>query len=279
MFRRGRLRYVSWQGLDRSSQNEPFQFRSLLALPSESESTLRGRPGHSAITSVISGDGLSVKDVGHETGWLNTNGPAELHAFLKPSEDRRGKDVLGTLLPGGNRTTGLNLRAEDEANEYVQTAEREEEEGGDEGEAVDVVGENCCSNQTLKNTKSADAEVVSKDRKKLFEKDRGPPDFGQEENDDLSDNQKSIEDGPEDAGGLVGDGRVRDVIVTEHRRVTGRERVWAIGVVLVCVEGLNVLDECHDAAPKDEDEGDDAKSSNNVQPNEHISSRWKHGCR
>lgn len=84
-----------------------------------------------------------VKDVGHEAGRFYANGPAELHTFLKAAENRRGKDVFGTLLPGGEGTTRLDFLAEDEADEHVQAAEREEEEGGNEGEAVNVMGEDC----------------------------------------------------------------------------------------------------------------------------------------
>lgn len=84
-----------------------------------------------------------IEDVGDETGRFDANGPAELHTFLEAAENRRREDILGTLLPGGEGTTGLDLLAEDEANEHVQAAEREEEEGGNEGEAVNVMGEDC----------------------------------------------------------------------------------------------------------------------------------------
>ena len=40
--------------------------------------------------------------------------------------------------------------------------------------------------------------------------------------------------------------------------------------VLVGVESLDVVDEGHDAAREDEDEGDDAQSSDHVQANEHV---------
>lgn len=120
-----------------------------------------------------------------------------------------------------------------------------------------------------------------------MEESRGPTDFGKEEDDNLSNDQEAIEDGPEDTGGLVGNGRVtvktrqrgrvskvnayvRDIIVAEPGRIGVRERVWVIWSVLVGVEGLDILDECHDAAREDEDEGDDAQSSDDVQPNEHI---------
>ena len=82
-----------------------------------------------------------IEDVGDELGRLDTNGPAELHALLKSTENGGGEDVLGTLLPSGDGTTRLALRAEDQPDEHVQAAEREEEKGGDEREAADMMGE------------------------------------------------------------------------------------------------------------------------------------------
>ena len=84
-----------------------------------------------------------IEDVGHETGRFDTNSPAELHTLLETSKNRGREDVLGALLPGSDRTARLDLLTEDQANEHVQTAEREEEEGGDEGEAVNMMGEDC----------------------------------------------------------------------------------------------------------------------------------------
>lgn len=81
-----------------------------------------------------------IEDV--ETGRLEANGPAELHALLKTPKNRRREDVFGTLFPGGEGTTRLDFLTENEPNKDVQTAEREEEEGGDEGEVVDTVGKN-----------------------------------------------------------------------------------------------------------------------------------------
>ena len=84
-----------------------------------------------------------IEDVGHETGRFDANSPAELHTLLKPTKNGRREDILGTLLPGSDGTTRLDLLAEDEPNKDVQTAKREEEEGGDEGEAVNMMGKNC----------------------------------------------------------------------------------------------------------------------------------------
>lgn len=83
-----------------------------------------------------------IEDVGHETRGFYANSPAELHTLLETSKNRRREDILGTLFPGSDGTTRLDLLTEDQPNKHVQTAEREEEEGGDEGEAVNVVGEN-----------------------------------------------------------------------------------------------------------------------------------------
>jgi len=160
-----------------------------------------------------------IEDVGHEAGRFDANGPAEIHALLETSENRRREDVLGTLLPGGNGTTRLGFRAEDQPDEHVQAPEGEEEKGRDEGEAADMMGENCGSNQALNDAESADAKVVSKNGEEPIEESRGPTDFGKEEDDDLSDDQKTVEDGPEDAGRLVGNGRIGDVIVADGRRV------------------------------------------------------------
>ena len=66
--------------------------------------------------------------------------PRELDALLKTPEDRSGKDVLGALFPCGEGTTRLNLLAEDQPDEHVETADREKEEGRDEGEAINVMG-------------------------------------------------------------------------------------------------------------------------------------------
>lgn len=103
-----------------------------------------------------------------------------------------------------------------------------------------------------------------------MEESRGPTDFGEEEDDDLPDDQKTVEDGPEDASWLVGNGRfaieialartrvdteadVRDVIilVIRGRRVVRRERGCGIRIVLEGVESLDVLDEGQDAARED----------------------------
>ena len=235
LLRWNRLWRISRQGLDGSGQQEAFQLCRLLALPSESESTPGGgggRPGHSAVTGIVPGNLFGrIEDVGDEAGRLDTNSPAELHTLLEATENGSGENVLGTLLPGGNGATRLALRAEDQPNEHVQTPEGEEEEGGDEREAADMVGKDrgpkpvviqgrirttiqlCVDkgrpdSQALNDAESPDAEAVSKDGEEPIKEGRGPTDFGKEEDYDLSNDQKTVEDGPEDAGRLVGNGRI-----------------------------------------------------------------------
>ena len=89
---------------------------------------------------------MRIENVGHEAGRFDTDGPAELHALLKAAENGSREDVLGTLLPGSDGTTGLAFRAEDQPNEHVHTPEGEEEEGRNEGEAVHAMGKNCSPN-------------------------------------------------------------------------------------------------------------------------------------
>lgn len=141
----------------------------------------------------------------------------------------------------------------------------------------------------MNDAEGADAKIASKDGEKLVEESRGPADFGEEEDEDLSDDQEAVEHGPEDACRLVGDGRVavelrvngtradrqegiyvRDIIVAHCRRVVWRDRVRVVRIVLVRVEGPDVLNEGHDATRKDENEGDYAQSSDDIQSNEHV---------
>jgi len=210
-------------------------------------------------------------------GRFNANGPAELHTLLESTENGSGEDILGTFLPGGDGTAGLALCAEDQPNEHVHTPEGEEEEGRHEGEAADMVGENRSPNQALDDAESTDAKVVSKDGEEPIEESRGPTDFGKEEDDDLSNDQKTVENGPEDTGRLVGNGRIRNIIVADGRRVTRGDPSRVTWTVLVRVESLDVVDEGHDAARENENEGDDAQGSDDIQSDEHVSSWWKHG--
>lgn len=54
---------------------------------------------------------------------------------------RGGQDAFGFSAPGGDRSLGFGLLAEDEAEEHVEACDGEEEECGHKGEVVDVVRE------------------------------------------------------------------------------------------------------------------------------------------
>lgn len=128
-----------------------------------------------------------------------------------------------------------------------------------------------------------------------MEENRGPADFGEEEDDDLSDDQEAVEDGPEDACRLFGNGRIpmggeyasagtrgdrqediyaRNIIIAHCRRVAYRGRVRVVRIVLVGVESSDILNEGQDAARKDENEGDYAQNPDDVQSDEHV---WGEG--
>lgn len=73
-----------------------------------------------------------------DEGWGGGHGGADVDAA-----DVGGEGAFGVFAPGGDGALGFGALAEDEADEDVEAAEREEEEGGDEGEVVDVVREDC----------------------------------------------------------------------------------------------------------------------------------------
>ena len=117
----------------------------------------------------------------------------------------RGEYALGLLAPGHDRAAALDALAE-EAQEHVEAAEREEEEGGDEREVVDVVREDRRADEALEDAERAQAEVGPEHGEVLGEEGGGPADLGEDEDDDLEDDEEAVDDGPEDAGGLVRDG-------------------------------------------------------------------------
>lgn len=57
--------------------------------------------------------------------------------FNVDAGDIGGKDGFGVVAPVEDGALGFGVLAEDEAEEDVETAEGEEEEGGDEGEVID----------------------------------------------------------------------------------------------------------------------------------------------
>ena len=99
----------------------------------------------------------------------------------------------------------LDLLAE-EAEEHVDAADGEEEEGGDEREVVDVVREDRRANETLEDPERAEPKVGAEHGEVRREEGRGPADLREDEHDDLEDDEQPVHDRPEDARGLVGDG-------------------------------------------------------------------------
>ena len=80
--------------------------------------------------------------------------------------------------------------------------------------------------QALNDAESADAKIVSKDGEVPVEESRGPADFGEEEDNNLSDDQKPVEHGPEYTSRLVGNGRVAMNRVRRRRAWTGSKETY-----------------------------------------------------
>lgn len=168
-----------------STPRRTLQSRGLLCLSSEPVS---------AVTLLICAR-LLVKDLAHE----RLRGARELRAEVLV----RREDTLGLLAPGHDRALALDLLAE-EADEHVETAEGEEEEGGDEREVVDVVREDRRANEALEDAERAQAEVGAQHGEVRLEEGHGPADLGEDEDDDLEDDEQPVDHGPERACGLVG---------------------------------------------------------------------------
>lgn len=113
--------------------------------------------------------------------------------------------ALRLRAPGHDRALLLGLLAEDEAEEHVEAAEREEEEGGDEREVVDVVREHGRADEALEDAERAETERGPEHGEEAVEEGGGPADLGEDEHDDLEDDEQAVDDRPEDARGLVGD--------------------------------------------------------------------------
>ena len=124
-----------------------------------------------------------------------------------------GEDALGLLAPGGEGAAVLDTLAE-EAEEHVDAADGEEEEGGDEREVVDVVREDRRADEALEDAERAEPEVGPEHGEVRREEGRGPADLGEDEDDDLEDDEQPVHDGPEDACRLVRDGATSEDAAT-----------------------------------------------------------------
>ena len=145
-------------------------------------------------------------------------GVALIRAALEErgDEGRRGaRECWSEVLRGGEDAPRLGAPSrdgaarargvpEDEAEDDVEAADGEEEEGGDEREVVDVVREDGGAEEALEDADGAEAEGGAEDGEVVREEGGWPADLGEEEDDDLEDDEEAVDDGPEDAGWLVG---------------------------------------------------------------------------
>jgi len=127
------------------------------------------------------------------------------------------------------------------------------------------------SNQALKNSEGAETERRPEHGKEPVKGGHRPATFGEDEDDDLSDDQQPIDDGPKDSSRLVRDGAVLNIIASLEQLVNGRPR--AFGIFEEGVDGGDICDHDKDAAREDEDEGDDANDANGVEAEKEDSTR------
>lgn len=76
------------------------------------------------------------------------------------------------------------------------------------------MGKDSGTDQTLKDSEWTETETRAENREKPVEGRHGPATFGEDEDDDLSDDQQLIDDSPKDASRLVRDCTVFDVITS-----------------------------------------------------------------
>lgn len=113
------------------------------------------------------------------------------------------QSALRMFPPGRNRPLALRSLAEDQPEQDVETPDREEEERGDEGEGVDAMGEDGSSDEHLDEAEGTQPEFFAEHGEVGAEELGWPPDFGEDEDDGLTEDEESVEDCPERAGGLV----------------------------------------------------------------------------
>lgn len=138
---------------------------------------------------------LSAKEGGAELGGGNISC---VHG------ERTG--IVAACSPNADAALGLCVLSEDEAERHVQAAHREEEKRGDERELADVVGENRGSDESLEDPERAKAKLRTEHREKAIEEGHRPGDLGKDEEDELEDDEKAIDDCPEGTCWLIGNG-------------------------------------------------------------------------
>jgi len=173
-------------GFGRLSDHESLQTSLLLALSSKAKAV--------RLLVAIGLRLLSAKEGGAELGGGDISG---VHG------ERAG---IVAYSPNADATLGLCVLSEDEAKRHVQAAHRKEEKRSDERELADVVGENRGSNESLEDPERAKAKLRTEHREKAIEEGHRPGDLGKDKEDELEDDEKAIDDCPEDTCWLIGNG-------------------------------------------------------------------------
>lgn len=250
---RTRGRSISGECLERTGDQETFQSSGLLSLSTETHSRARVLLNLRLLAATSSENGRNEA----------RHGTRELRAKVVGGRE----NTFDFRLPEAERTLVLGLFAEDETEEHVHAADSEEEEGSDESEVVDVVGEDSGTDEALEDTQCAETEVAAEYREVTVEEAGGPPEFGENESDDLEDDEQAVDNGPEYSCRLVWNGAILDVIAVSHVGITG--------IFHKMVDGLNIRHEHEDAACKHQNHGDDAQGPDGVESDEEISTRGK----
>ena len=153
-----------------------------------------------------------------------------------------------------------------------------------------MVREDGRAEEALDDAERAEAEGGAEDGEVGREEagEGGEGQFGEREREGLEEDEEPVEDGPEGAGGLVGDGAVSAVWVgrlvgldvnfrggvLDVVLVDGRSRVVGIGEGLAGrdegVDGLDVLNHAQNAARKEQKERHDAQHPHCIEKEEKV---------
>jgi hypothetical protein len=140
----------------------------------------------------VEGRGARAGTVGgHEVGTdLSRGGGGERRTLISVG----GEHATLSLAEGGDGAVLFGALAEDEAEEHVDAANGEEEEGGDEGEVVDVVAEDGRANKALEDTERAETECGANDGEESVEEtgDDGVGELGKEEGNNLKNDENTL---------------------------------------------------------------------------------------
>ena len=140
----------------------------------------------------------------------------------------------------------------------------------------------------MENAQCAETKVGTQNGEEALEECGGPANFGEQENDNLNSNKQAVDDGPEDACGLVWDRASSGLtsseternkkrfeceldVVTVHDGLIGRVLSGASRLELV--EGSHIRHDDKDATREYEQECDNAQGADGVETDEEILGR------